>query len=597
MADLPTLLKGCKSPADLIALAGWTPAEVTSPTIATILDGMYGTRPRTKDDLARWRAVCDAPWPTRRARRTAVCIGRRGLKTTGIGVWALLFEALCRAPLYARYALPGARLRLPIVCPFVPQAAEALAALKGALGMLAPLGIAAEVRDERGSPEVRITSPAGRAEVLINVLAANEFSAVGYTCPFWIGDEAARFPTSGPSSLRAIARALDPAGSTFTDPACEAGSLWTSNKSHAEGAFYDAVQGDPKPGTLVIRAASWTTNPRMSRAHCLELCDGDEREMSVTYDGASPIWGYDGEGYIPTARIAVEDEYCSQGPRGGYFAVGLDVGQMQDSSAIVVVGAAETEIAPGTTPVRHLIVEHVESILSAKASKGAPPSIEMIVGRACDVARTWGNAPITCDYFSGVEVARVLERRGWSKYEGAYFPTEHNYVLAQMGPAAQTPRWALLRSLASGGRLHIPESGRELIRQLGQLTATTLASGSLKVEGRRDDLADALALAAEIAMKLPPNAVKGGAVVECIDDGIHYSISRGLQVTLPRFVKRYPNGNTEPMEIPSWHPAFERYARDMIAQGKRTRSIEEWEAAQPGPRGGGASVSIPVRHG
>jgi hypothetical protein len=202
-----------------------------------------------------------------------------------------------------------------------------------------------------------------------------------------------------------------------------------------------------------------------------------------------------------------------------------------------------------------------------------------------------------CDFFAGVEVQRVLQRRGRRLYEGDYFPSYGEYVIAGMGPQKQTPRWALLRALASGGRLHVPDSaaGRELIKQLQHLVALTLPSGLLKIEGRQaaDDIADALALAAEIAMRVPPTAVKGEAVVEMVSDGVGFSVSRGLSVEFPTFVKRYPNGDIEPAEIPAWHPLFEAYALEMLARGMTTPSIERWQRdAQIGK----GDVTIRVKH-
>ena len=276
------------------------------------------------------------------------------------------------------------------------------------------------MRDEQGAASVTIQESGGpRASSARNVFTAHEFSVVGFTIPFWCAAAAARSAPTGPRSLRAIARAMDPAGSTFSAQGCEAGSLWTSNKSIAEGAFYDTVEGARKAETLILRAASWETNPtRMTRAHCLSLCTTGTRECAVTYDGKSPLWGYDAESYNTTKNKVVGGLTC-EGPRKGSFGVGLDNWQVRDSSAICVVSAAEQDIAPGVTPVRSVIVEHIEIIAGSKAN---PPSIDELVSRACLIASRWGNAPITCDFFAGPEVRRVLEQRGWREVHGHYFP-------------------------------------------------------------------------------------------------------------------------------------------------------------------------------
>jgi hypothetical protein len=564
----------------LIALAGHDAAKVTSPVIAAALDALYGVPARTREDLARWEVVSEQPWPKRRARRIVACIGRRGLKTTGLGAWIILYEALCRSWGYARFALPGSRLRFPVVCPFVPQSAEALSAVKGAIGMLAPLGIAADVRDEQGAPSITIRNPRGPCEVIINCFTANEFSVVGFTVPFHWEDEAARFMPTGPSSLRSVARQLGPAGSTFSEPGCDAGSLWTSNKNVSEGAYFDAVEGPPKPGTCLVRAASWESNPRVSRSHCLALCDGDERELAVTYDGKSKLWGYDGEGYVQTAKIVLGGWADQSARRPGSRVLGLDVGQIQDSSGFVVVSAAETDVSPDATPVRSIVVEHVEMLAASKAN---PPAVEEIVGRACDIASSFGDCPITCDFFCGVEVRRALEKRGWTQYLGEFYPSSRQYVIVGMGPNKQGPRWNLIRSLAAGGRLHVVDSaaGRALVQQLGHLVAKTLPTGGLKIEGRQsaDDLADALAVAAEIGMKIPASSGDGGAT-EYRNDGISWN-GHDLTIVGERWVRTMPDGREVSAPCPEWDFRFGEIAAMQLGRGIRTAANERWLSKQP----------------
>jgi hypothetical protein len=311
--------------------------------------------------------------------------------------------------------------------------------------------------------------------------------------------------------------------------------------------------------------------------YCLSDCDGDVRQCAVTFEGKSKLWGYDSESYVQTAKIVMGVDQSARRP--GFRVLGLDVGQIQDSSGFVVVSAKETDVSPDSSPVRSIVAEHVEML---SASKTAPPSIEEIVGRACDVAASFGDCPIVCDFFCGVEVRRALEKRGWTEYVGEHHPSSRQFTIVGMGPNQQGPRWALVRSLAAGGRLHVVDSpaGRELVKQLGHLTAKTLPSGGLKIEGSQcaDDLADAFAVAAPIAMLIPASSGDGGAT-EYRNDGIRWD-GRDLAIVGERWVRTMPDGREVSAACPEWDPRFAEIAAMQLGRGIRTPQNERWLSKQ-----------------
>jgi hypothetical protein len=170
-------------------------------------------------------------------------------------------------------------------------------------------------------------------------------------------------------------------------------------------------------------------------------------------------------------------------------------------------------------------------------------------------------------------------------------PPNGTFQQLSMDPARQTPRWRALRDLVHGGRLHLGPGQEQLLQQLSMLKATQLPSGALRVEGRRDDLADALALAAPIALKLPPTGSPDGTV-QFVGGSLTWG-EDGLSASGGRFVRVRPDGRTELAETPRWDPYFDLYAQEMIAQGVRTPAIIEWEKEQQAG-GGSAGLNVPI---
>jgi hypothetical protein len=130
-----------------------------------------------------------------------------------------------------------------------------------------------------------------------------------------------------------------------------------------------------------------------------------------------------------------------------------------------------------------------------------------------------------------------------------------------------------VRSLVQGARLHLREDDGELRRQLASLRATELSSGGLRVESRKDDAADACAIACEIAVLLDSTDGPSGTAHQ--ETSIHWHGHAGLEIT-HRWTK-----NGFACAPPEWHPTFEEHALQMLSRGIRNAAIERWLAKQP----------------
>ena len=579
---LASALAQCRSPLDLMALAGVAPP---SAAIGTVLGAVYA-QPCTEADRRAWASLSSSPWPSRKARRVAACIGRRGLKTSGILAWSCAYEALCVD--HGAHAAVGSRLHYVVIAPLLAQAREALLAERAVLDQLSALGVRYTMRDAATAPEIVIASPRGRCEHTIAVMTASDVSVRGFAIPFVAFDEAGFLPFDEQHAVRDrdIVRAVSPATVQFP----EALSLFVSSPG-APGSLFQSLVEKPAKDTLVVRAPSWVTNPRITETMCRHEAGGDLDVLAQEYEARRV--GYAGENFVDTRALVVGSPHAGKGPRGGEFVVGLDAAQTGDETAIVVCSCFEVEVAAGHAPIKHLVAEHLETM---QGSRKAPLPVEVIASRAVAISRAFGRAPILSDRFLGPVMAAELVKLGLREFwdpDGDRVPPAGTFCMRSMAPEKQTPRWKALRSLVHGGRLHLPAGAEseKLRGQLAALVATQQSSGALKVEGRRDDLCDALALAVPVALKLQPSA-DGPAGRVVLDEGRLTWDDEGLSCRGSHDVREHPDGRRVPAETPRWDPYFEIYARDMIAQGVRTPGIIEWEKEQRelAPRG----INVPV---
>jgi hypothetical protein len=544
--------------------------EPPSEAIAAILAAAYAQLP-TADEAKRWRKLSKMKWPKSRPRRVAACIGRRGLKTSGILAWSAIYETLCGG--HEQHAAPGSRIYALVIAPRQKQAREAVLHIRAALDSLAPLGVAYEVRDENGAPEIVITSPPARCERVIAVEVCNEVS-VRSRAVFFLGcDEAGRWPSEEWLSTRDEDVVRAARGAMIQFPG--ALEVYASNPGKP-GSYFHGLVTKPTAGTLVVQAASWVTNPRITRERCWEDAEGIREVFEQEYEATR--WGASGGSFLDSGAVwgCLGSEHADKGPRRGAFLVGYDQGQTQDAAAIVAVSSFEVEVSPTTAPVRHVVVEHAESIA---ASKKAPLPTAVLVARLAAVSRAYGKAAIVFDQFCATDVKDELRKLGYREHDNPdKVPPRGTFMQVGMAPQHQTPRWLLLRGLVNGRRLHLGEDDEPIARELSGLRATELSSGALKVEGKVDNQADALAITLPLVIRMAVTDGPAGAVKR--DVRVSFDPGAGGLDIGETWYREGPNGSRIPAEMPRWAPGFEAYAREMIALGTRTPGIAAWEREQ-----------------
>jgi hypothetical protein len=554
-------LLSCHSPSDLYAMAG---VEPPSAAIECIWDAAYACTPG-EGQLKIWRSISKQPWPIRRMRRIIGCLGRRGLKTCGISAGCCVFEALC-VP-HWEHAAPGSRIYFVVVCPLQAQAREALRAIKATLDELAPIGVQYEARDLAGTPEIVIKNPTPNGvERVIAIQTADAVAVRGYAVAFAAIDEAGFMPSEEwlAQTDRDVVRALGAGQVQFPDSRM----LFTSSPGAPQGIFHELVT-KPPADSLVIRAASWVTNPRITESTCRKIA-GDDGTFEQEF--AARRFGYYNENFIPSSAVRACMDLTSAGPRaGGHFIIGLDVGQLRDDTGIVVASCGVVSISNAHEPVRHVHIEHSEGI---KSDKKNPTAIDTIAERVDAISHAYGGASVVFDLFAGPTLKAELKKRGFTEAKDERelaIGTRRKFLQLSMAPTAQTPRWKLLRDLILGRRLHMTADHEDLARELSQLRATQQSSGALKVEGKKDNQADPLALVAPIALLLPPSA--GERVEQQLEriwrdeEGWH---------SRTRWSRVDANGRRSPAECPEWSPAFAEYAQGMIGRGESTPAIARW---------------------
>jgi hypothetical protein len=562
--------------------------------VCAVLDGLDGQKP-TKAQRGIWATLTRAAWPAVLVLVAVLCLGRRFGKTF-LAAIIVVYEAVVRAAEHERHALAGTRINYGMLAPRLTQSRELMRAVLAVLEWLRPLGVAWETRDMGGNPEIVITSPWRKCEHAIVVITMGPTSVRGFSFAVLVWDEAGATQAAADLAWTGadVMKAARPGQLQFPT----ARLIVLGTKGPPEGQFYQWVEEKPPTGAVSFLAPTWT-NGRFTREQCRTLADGDEHAFQQEYECSR--WGWAGENFIDVDGLKIGSPYADQGPRDGSFVVALDMssGAGADAIGLGCYSAFDAEVSPGHAPVRSIIVEHSESIPPNKAD---PPSTEFIVGKAVKLSRAFNCAPIVFDSYSKVEVERILrDRHGYYECPADETPGRMQYQQQPMHPQAQTPRFRLLRQLVLGGRLHLGKEHEALRVEIGKLRAVQLASGDLRVEGRkRDDQADCAALGVAIAMTLPPTKCAGGVVIEMVDDGVSFNRQQGrLEFALPKYQRRYPDGTSVSCEIPMWDSRFPEYARSMLATGQHTAAIDAWAKEQQATqRGNGDNgISITVRHG
>ena len=299
MISLATL-RECNSPVDLLALANVEPA---SEPVGVALDAFYAREKPTERQRRIWGTLTPhsgwfsrAKWPKERERRLVACVGRRGLKTSGLLAPCAVFESLC-VP-HDLHAAEGSRVYAVVIAPVLKQSREAVRAIRGVLDSLTSKIVTYEIRDTHASPEIVILTPKTRCERVISVQTADAISVRGTAVAFLGVDECAFLPSEewlaqkDEDILRAVR-----AGMVQFPNAIE---VLVSTPGPPAGVFHSLVSKPPRD-TVVIRAPSWVMNPeRITKADCRRLA-GDDATLDQEYGAAR--FGFHNESFLDSAAV------------------------------------------------------------------------------------------------------------------------------------------------------------------------------------------------------------------------------------------------------------------------------------------------------
>ena len=567
------LFSALRDPTELDRLAGIGEA---SPTWGAVHRLAYGSPLRPGDEallrdvLPRRRGFiaglrdafgADEALPQGPFRGIAARVGRRGRKTSGLIAPSALFHALC-VPSHDAEAQPGEVLLFAIVCPVTRQGTIAARAVVQRLEALrAKKRVDFVTRESGDRVEIEITEPATRCRHVIAVVPSNPSHLRGAAVPFAAIDEAAFFGDEyGQSSLRDVVAALGPSALQFSRS-----MLVVASTPGRSGDLFQTLTQEQRPGTLVVAGPTWTFNPSISREQCWAASEreavGNPKKHFAQEFEASRFGNASEDNLADEGLIRACVELVPDRQRGFHHcnaAVGLDVGLVRDSTAICAATRELIFESETSQPVSRIVIEHVEE---HRGRPGAPLELSRMLDRAAAVAKGYGRsadspATIYCDAHMSPEVVRGSRERGVRA------------VQLPMSNTAQADRWTLLAQLIRGNRLDLPDHG-ELIRQLGSLRVTQLANGQTKVEARRDDLADAVALAVQQASLLSPSESRSEVV-----------ITRGRSGNRV-WNRRLQNGDLQPVLPPlNTHEWFDLVQR-LDVEGGTTPEIERWKAATP----------------
>jgi len=474
-----------------------------------------------------------------------MCCGRMSTKST-LGCLCIAFEATVRHREHEKHALEGTPITYAVVSPTLRQAGENFRIMCAVLDRMAPLGVRYHARDGEGA--IEIVQPHTRCPAVIRILPDDANFARGFAFASFVFDEAGFSANAGD-----VVRAVTPRLAQF--PGARMFAL--STPGAPDTWFYSLIE-KPGPHVRVVRLPTYLANPRVTIEQCRAMVP-NARDFEQEIEARR--WGYDGEAILDSSLVhaCVDPSLAGHGPRKGVSCVvGADFAQVRDGAAIVVVSTEYREVG-SHSPIRHWIVEYAEEL---RGSKSSPIKVTDWCAKLAAVSRAFGGAKVRCDARAEVEVQAELREKG--------VPFE----IAGMQPSHQDPRWRTLIDAVNGRRLHLPDNP-ELLRQLCGLNATTLASGQLRVEGRRDDLADALVLAMEGALGIRPS---GDLDFEY--SRLHFNDS-GLHGGEKRWFRRTPSGGRVPCDPPLDDPGFPRWAASMLTHGVNTPSIEAFRKQNP----------------
>ena len=484
------------------------------------------------------------------ARRWVVRVGRRGGKGLTFAKLAVVFA------LFAPLVLPPGELAL--VAFLSIDRREAASRIRSVRAMLDALAVAYEPRAE----ELELT---GRP-VMLRVVTASVRAAVGFSTVLVIADEAARWrdDETNANPAREVLASIGPAGAGQPASRTIVGSSpWSESDHHAE-LF---ALGDTEH-QRVSSAPTWEANPTISEAQTRAL-EPNEKVWLREY-GAVP------SATVSSITSALEYDACvlpgvGRVPPvpGDRHVICYDAGLRNDRTVVIAAKRRLRERPDGGA----------DDVLSVVAVRCLAPGLLKrvtpadVVGAIVEMHRLY-DGTVFGDLHYADSIMPQLRELGIAVNE------------ASSSASALTRRVEALGARFAAGTLELPDVP-ELRKEV--LAAVVVAHGGGRLtakapegRGRHDDHLSALLLAAdtEISGKLP---FADGEVVVRYGETRWDSDSKTLHGGEKRFYRRTATGGLVEREPPFGSGDFARYARHEVANGRWTRAIERWVAAEYGP--------------
>jgi hypothetical protein len=403
----------------------------------------------------------------------------------------------------------------------------------------------------RTNDAVTLRRPDGAPVTIACVPAAEAGKSLRGRSLFFAGfDESAFFysddySVSDSDLFRAVRPRIVPGGQTViaSTPWAEQGllyELWRDNFGKASTA-------------LVAHAPTLSMRDDAATQQVVEAEYERDPQNAAREFGAQ--WGSNDQNLLDTADVdgCVDDIDSRPVERGKRYAIGLDLGVRNDSTAVVRVNR-EMRRRDNAPPAELYVVGGVLEYRPKLFAGGKVDldRVEQDVAREAKAA----SAAVHHDIYLSDSFAPRLAKRGVKTVE------------ISMSSAEQARRAALLAALVRDRRLRLVRHP-ELIRQLKQLRLTRHAGGRISVavpQGRKrhDDLADALMLAIDGARELPAT---GGDIYRRMPLWCNFGADGVVRSPDAGWFERLPDGSERRVTPPMGTPEHEQARRDRFVQG------------------------------
>jgi len=592
-----TAFRSLSSPLVWLQLIG-----VTFPDPALAIIAAASGAPATPEILAEWNALNDRgffagllgrggpAYPSVPPKLVLLLAGRDAFKSTKaviLGIDRLLhYDA-------TPFVADGSEVCALVVAPSKKQSAGIVRNCVGlAEKVAALLGGHVEQRGLAGDAEIVFRIPGLGYTPILRISAADEATLRGGAYVYCAWSEAGWFP-SGPdqNTLADLRAAVVPRGAGQFPFFLE---LAESTCGPPSGWFYDSCERPPRGALKIGPLATPRINPAFDADAVRALMGEEAYRQEILCES----WGLLDAAFIPTtSALGCVDADGGWTSRGVVAALGsvvaVDVANKggRDEIAFVAGHPIEVEEEPGRV-VRRLVCPFLEYW---RPAAGTTITTAAIFDHAARISARLGGVPLVADNRGFVDGAEHVRRsHGFQIIEGdadertrAVVERGGKIVVERgMDARSQTARWTRLKDLVATGRLHLPndDAGREAARELGNLRATQMSSGLLRVEGasgQQDGLADCLSLLAQFVDLLPANR-RGGYSSRLVVESTNFSRENGIEVSSQwRRVDEHGR-DCGPGEPPIDHPTFAAHFVEQVSKGALTNACEAFARTRLG---------------